>query len=149
MTTTLRSRSWVLLLAALLLFSTNSVHAASEKHRTPEQKKQLTKTLVAAGLNDKTAGKVVDGARLSRTERKQVQQAEKDRYIEMRRQGQDEVSDTADAAALRNYRLRNKKRKGLLRRKQTTLAQVLFPGVSPNNYRTGELLFILTWHRLI
>jgi len=137
------SRSWVLLLVALLFLSTNSVDAL-DKNRTPEQKNQLTKTLVAAGLNDKTAGKVVDGQRLSRTERKQVQQAEKDRYIEMRRQGQDEVSDTADAAALRNYRLRNKKRKGLLRRKQTTLAQVLFPGVSPNNYRTGELLFILT-----
>lgn len=146
MTGSIRSnRALALFLLAFLCFSTHSAHAADAgANRTPEQKKQLTKTLVAAGLNDQTANKVVDGARLSRTERIQVQQAEKDRYVEMRRQGQDEVSDTADAAALRNYRLRNKKRKGLLRRKQTTLAQVLFPGVSPNNYRAGELLFILT-----
>ena len=143
------SRAWGFFLVALFLLASNAADAKPMKadkrvERTPEQKKQLTKTLVGAGLNEKTAGKVVAGQRLSRTERKQVQKAEKDRYIEMRRQGQDEVSDTADAAALRNYRLRNKKRKGLLRRKQTTLAQVLFPGVSPNSYRAGELLFILT-----
>ena len=135
------SRRVVILFLALLCFSS---FATAAVERTAEQKKQLAKTLVAAGLNDKTANKVVAGQRLSHKERKQVQKAEKDRYLEMRRQGQDEVSDTPDAAALRNYRLRNKKRKGLLRRKQTTLAQVLFPGVSPNNYRAGELLFILT-----
>lgn len=138
------SRFLAFMLVAWLCLSANSASAADKVQRTPEQKQQLAKTLVAAGLNDKTANKVVSGQRLSLSERKQVQQAEKDRYLEMRRQGQDEVSDTADAAALRNYRLRNKKRKGLLRRKQTTLAQVLFPGVSPNNYRAGELLFILT-----
>jgi len=135
-----------LLLVSLLVLSSTTVNAAGAggPPRTAEQKAALTQSLIKAGLSDKTASKVVSGERLSHTERKQVQQAERDRYVEMRRAGQDEVSDTADAAALRNYRLRNKKRKGLLRRKQTTLAQVLFPGVSPNNYRPGELLFILT-----
>ncbi|CAB9517291.1 Transmembrane 9 superfamily [Seminavis robusta] len=137
-------RIWTAFLVALLFLSTTTSVEAKLAQRSDQEKVALTKTLVGAGLSEKTAEKVVGGERLSRTERKQVQQAEKDRYVEMRRQGQDEVSDTADAAALRNYRLRNKKRKGLLRRKQTTLAQVLFPGVSPNNYRSGELLFILT-----
>ena len=136
---TLRS----LLLAALLLSVAHAAGAGGGQ-RTAAQKAALTNSLKRAGLSDKTADKVVDGKRLSRTERLQVQKAEKERYVEMRKAGQDEVSDTADAAALRNYRLRNKKRKGLLRRKQTTLAQVLFPGVSPNNYRPGELLFVLT-----
>ena len=107
------NRSWAFIFALVLLVSNHHVHAqAKAGARSSEQKQQLTKTLVAAGLNDKTANKVVAGERLSRNERKEVQKAEQDRYVEMRRQGQDEVSDTADAAALRNYRLRNKKRKG-------------------------------------
>ena len=139
MTATLR----FLLLSALLLAVANAAGAGGGE-RTAAQKAALQSSLKRAGLSDKTAEKVAIGKRLSRGERKQVQKAEKDRYVEMRRAGQDEVSDNADAAALRNYRLRNKKRKGILRRKQTTLAQVLFPGVSPNNYRAGELLFMLT-----
>jgi len=131
-------------LLTILLLATASAASAGGPIRDSAKKAALTETLKRAGLSDKTADKVLTGKRLNLKERKQVQKAEKDRYIEMRRAGQDEVSDTADAAALRNYRLRSKKRKGLLRRKPTTLAQVLFPGVSPNNYRPGELLFILT-----
>ena len=144
-------RPFLLLVAVFFLLVLSASPAAAKsstkdakKERTPEQKAALAKSLMNAGLSDKTADKVVGGKRLSRNERKQVQKAEKDRYVEMRRNGQDEVSDTEEAVALRNYRLRNKKRKGLLRRKQTSLAQVLFPGVSPNDYRQSELLFILT-----
>ena len=136
------TRRLALFLAALLFLSTAS--AQPKAVRTEQDKEELTQKLVGAGLDEKTANKVAQGERLTRAEHRQVQQAEKERYVEMRRKGQDEVSDTADAAALRNYRLRNKKRQGILRRKQTSLAQVLFPGVSPNNYRKGELLFILT-----
>jgi hypothetical protein len=71
----------LLLVVVLLLVSTsphNSVLAKSSKKdapaaRTPEQKQALTKSLVHAGLSDKSADKVVSGKRLSRTERKQVQ----------------------------------------------------------------------------
>jgi transmembrane 9 superfamily member 2/4 len=134
------SRSWAMFLVALLFVAS----ASGLGKRTQEETATLTKTLLDAGLSEKTAHKVVAGERLSFAERKQVKNAEKERYVEMRRQGQDEVSDNAEAAALRNYRLRNKKRHGILRRKQTSLAHVLFPGVSPNNYRKGELLFVLT-----
>jgi transmembrane 9 superfamily protein 2/4 len=48
------------------------------------------------------------------------------------------VSNTAEAKALRDYRLRAKKRKGLLRKRKASLAAVLFPGVSPEEYMRGE-----------
>jgi transmembrane 9 superfamily member 2/4 len=75
---------------------------------------------------------------LNRSERKELAKQEAARYIELRKQGVDEVSNTEEAAALRNYRLRSKKRKGLLRKKEASLASVLFPGVSPQEYLTGE-----------
>jgi len=76
--------------------------------------------------------------RLSRTEKKSLAKQEAARYVELRKQGVDEVSNTEEAAALRNYRLRSKKRKGLLRKKEASLASVLFPGVSPQSYYMGE-----------
>mmetsp|Transcript_28535 Transcript_28535/g.47225 ORF Transcript_28535/g.47225 Transcript_28535/m.47225 type:complete len:734 (-) Transcript_28535:231-2432(-) len=82
------------------------------------------------------------GAKLSRSAKKTLAKAEAARYIELRKQGVDEVSNTEEAAALRNYRLRSKKRKGLLRKKESSLASVLFPGVSPQEYPTGEDLVI-------
>lgn len=86
--------------------------------------------------------KLKAGKRLTRTERKQVQEAEKARYIQLRKDGVDEVSHTEEAAALRNYRLRNKKRTGLLRKRVSTLADILFPGVAPNDYKEMEPLWI-------
>jgi hypothetical protein len=50
------------------------------------------------------------------------------KYLEMRRQGVDEVSHTEEAAAMRNYQLRKKKPIGW-RKKEAALADVLFPGV--------------------
>jgi transmembrane 9 superfamily protein 2/4 len=75
---------------------------------------------------------------LSRSERKELEKLEAARYIELRKQGVDEVSNTEEAAALRNYRLRSKKRTGLWRKKETSLASVLFPGVTPQNYQKSE-----------
>ena len=77
---------------------------------------------------------------LNRSERKSLAKQEAARYVELRKQGVDEVSNTEEAAALRNYRLRSKKRKGLLRKKEASLASVLFPGVSPQEYQPGEEL---------
>ena len=100
------------------------------------------KAATTSVLKDTTAQKLKEHKRLSRRERKEVVQAEKAKYIELRKGGQDEVSHTEEAAALRNYRLRNKKRKGLIRKRQASLADVLFPGVSPEQYKEGEPIWI-------
>ena len=65
---------------------------------------------------------------MSLRERKEVRNAEKARYIELRQKGVDEVSNTAEAAAMRNYRLRNKKHH--------------FPGVAPEEYVDQEPIAI-------
>ena len=78
------------------------------------------------------------GKRLSMRERKELRAAEAQKYADLRRGGQDEVGHTREAAALRNYQLRKKKRKGLLRKRQADLASVLFPGVSPELYQRNE-----------
>lgn len=64
-------------------------------------------------------------------------------YADLRRNGFSEVGHTAEAAALRNYHLRKKKRK-MFSKKQASLTDVLFPGVAPEQYRVGEELFIIT-----
>lgn len=79
-----------------------------------------------------------------RRERIQKSQEEAAAYVELRKQGVDEVGHTPEAAALRNYQLRKKKRKGLLRRKSASLTDVLFPGVSPELYVDNEPVFIIT-----
>ena len=45
---------------------------------------------------------------------------------------------------MRDYQLRKKKRKGLLRRRQADLASILFPGVSPENYMANEPIWAIT-----
>ena len=65
------------------------------------------------------------------------------RYAELRKHGVDEVGHTPEAAVLRNYQLRKKKRK-MFGKKQVSLASVLFPGVSPELYRNREEVFIIT-----
>ena len=59
------------------------------------------------------------------------------KYKELRRT-YDEVSNTKEAALLRDYRLRRKKRYGIWRKRYRSLAQVLFPGVTPRDYKPGE-----------
>jgi transmembrane 9 superfamily protein 2/4 len=56
----------------------------------------------------------------------------------------DEVSHTEEAAAMRHYQLRKKKRSGFLRKTEASLAHILFPGVSPNDYRDNEVVEIWT-----
>ena len=54
--------------------------------------------------------------------------------------GQDHVGMTKEAAELRSYELRKKKTKGLIKKREVSLAQVLFPGASPEEYMDGEPL---------
>ena len=56
-------------------------------------------------------------------------------------EGVDEVSHTAEAAAMRHYRLHQK---GLLRKRDVSLAQVLFPGVRPVEYAFHEEVIMFT-----
>ncbi|VEU38490.1 unnamed protein product [Pseudo-nitzschia multistriata] len=93
-------------------------------------------------LRKKTVEKIEAAKRLNRREKKEVADAEMQTYKTLRREGADEVTNSAEAQMLRNYRLRNKKRKGLLRKKQTSLAQILFPGVSPEEYNFQEQVWI-------
>mmetsp|Transcript_9162 Transcript_9162/g.26178 ORF Transcript_9162/g.26178 Transcript_9162/m.26178 type:complete len:744 (+) Transcript_9162:301-2532(+) len=95
-------------------------------------------------LDQKTLAKIQDDKRLNRKERKEVAKAEFNTYKELRKGGTDEISNTEDAIALRNYRLRNKKTRGLVRKREVSLASVLFPGVSPEVYSPGEPIWINT-----
>ena len=99
--------------------------AAAAAKMTPEQ--------VKAKLSELREKK-----RLNRKDKSQLATAEAAQYIHLRQSGVDEVSNTKVSQQMREFRLRNKKRKGLLRKKPASLASVLFPGVSPEDYRLGE-----------
>jgi transmembrane 9 superfamily protein 2/4 len=138
-------KALVMSLAVLSLSSSSSsVMAARTKaaavHATPSL---VSNSNSKTDLSAKTKQKLQEGKRLNLRERKQVRTAEKEKYVELRRQGVDEVSNTPEAAALRAYKLRAKKRKGLLRKRQATLADVLFPGVAPVEYNANEPVYIL------
>jgi transmembrane 9 superfamily protein 2/4 len=82
--------------------------------------------------------------RLSRAELREQEAAAAEKYAMLRSQGADEVSHTAEAAAMRKYQLRKKKVHGILRRRETDLASILFPGVSPELYADGEEVLMYT-----
>jgi hypothetical protein len=69
--------------------------------------------------------------RLSTSEERQTEMAEAN-------MGLDDVSNTQEAAALQNYLLRNKKQTRFLEKGSISLVSVLFPGVSPREYKVGE-----------
>ena len=64
------------------------------------------------------------------------------KYVQLRKQGYDEVSNTEESAALRNYRVRNMKRTGWIWKRDVSLSDVLFPRVQPQQYSEGEQIFI-------
>eukprot|EP00529_Nitzschia_sp_RCC80_P014327 CAMPEP_0113482942 /NCGR_PEP_ID=MMETSP0014_2-20120614/23179_1 /TAXON_ID=2857 /ORGANISM="Nitzschia sp." /LENGTH=729 /DNA_ID=CAMNT_0000376475 /DNA_START=10 /DNA_END=2199 /DNA_ORIENTATION=+ /assembly_acc=CAM_ASM_000159 len=82
--------------------------------------------------------------RLTRKEKAALKKAETERYIELKRQGQDEVGHTVEAAAMRKFQLRKKMKKGLLRKRESDLASVLFPGATPEAYNPGEEVLMYT-----
>jgi transmembrane 9 superfamily protein 2/4 len=62
----------------------------------------------------------------------------------LRESGVSQVGHSKEAAAIRNYQLRKKKRKGLIRKREANLAEILFPGVAPELYQFGEDVYIVT-----
>ena len=78
--------------------------------------------------------------------RRERRKREADAYIKLRQAGISEVGHTKEAKALRDYKLRKKKRKGLgvLRKGDKSLAASLFPGVTPEAYQRGEKVFMIT-----
>lgn len=106
--------------------------------------KRFEQAIQNTELKDKTKDKLEAGKRLNLRERREVRNVEKNNYLKQRAAGQDEVSNTAEAARLRAYRLRSKKRKGLIRKREASLAEVLFPGVAPNEYAFNEDISIYT-----
>ena len=112
-----------------------------------KKKKVLNKSVAAAAAMSseevkKQLTELTSKQRLNRKEKAQLAKVEAARYIELRRKGVDEVSNTKEAAQLRNYRLRSRKKKGLLRKRPASLASVLFPGASPEEYPDGETMVI-------
>ena len=127
------------------LLSSNVVAAlpgAKPRPKLPYKKSTRGALANHDALRARTAQKLEQHKRLNRGEKKEVARAELQTYKDMRRKGVDEISNTAEAAMLRNYRLRNKKRKGLIRKKEASLSQILFPGVSPEEYMPGERIWI-------
>ena len=134
----------------IFLLLSSGASAASQPQKDKPKKKVVPKGVVQkvgalANKNDlkaKTVNKIEAQKRLNRREKKEVAKAELEAYKQKRRDGFDEISNTEEAVMLRNYRLRNKKKKGLFRKKQATLSQVLFPGVSPEEYEEDEPIWI-------
>lgn len=76
--------------------------------------------------------------RLTRKQNKVKNAEDAVKFANMKAAGQDQVSMTREAAELRSYELRKKKRQGFLKKRPASLAQVLFPGASPEEYQGGE-----------
>ena len=83
---------------------------------------------------------IVDASKEKKTRKQKKAEAREKavKFANMKAAGQDQVSMTKEAAELRSYELRKKKRKGLLKRREASLAQVLFPGASPEEYSEQE-----------
>ncbi len=134
----------------IFLLLSSGASAASQPKKDMRKKKVVPKGVVQkvgalakkTDLKAKTVSKIEAQKRLNRREKKEVAKAELEAYKQQRRDGFDEIGNTEEALMLRNYRLRNKKKKGLFRKKQATLAQVLFPGVSPEEYDEEEQIWI-------
>eukprot|EP00526_Cylindrotheca_closterium_P006793 CAMPEP_0113630638 /NCGR_PEP_ID=MMETSP0017_2-20120614/15921_1 /TAXON_ID=2856 /ORGANISM="Cylindrotheca closterium" /LENGTH=739 /DNA_ID=CAMNT_0000541115 /DNA_START=164 /DNA_END=2383 /DNA_ORIENTATION=- /assembly_acc=CAM_ASM_000147 len=132
----------------LVLASTASLADAGllSKSKKKVSTKPKPRTILASKdkLKDTTYKKLEDKKRLNRREKKEIASAEMQAYKDLRNKGYDEVSNTKEAHMLRQYRLRNKKRRGLLRKREASLSHILFPGVSPEEYTSGEEIWIYT-----
>lgn len=96
------------------------------------------------GSTDPIDAAITHKKRMTRKERLALKRQEAEKYAELRASGQDEVGHTAEAAAMRKYQLRKKMRKGVFRKRKADLASILFPGVSPETYFSGEEVLMYT-----
>jgi transmembrane 9 superfamily protein 2/4 len=126
------------LLVCLVLLSFSSLSSLGAEAKSSSDTSERGQKRHSYELSESIKQKLLQNKRLTRSERREFEDAKKAKYIELRQQGVDEVSNTVEATALRNYRLRNKKRKGILWKRQVSLADVLFPGVAPEQYREEE-----------
>jgi hypothetical protein len=90
------------------------------------------------GLKESTIQKINTGKPLNRHEKQQVERMEHEKYIQLRNRGWNEVGHTRESHALRNYRLRKRKRIGLFKKRQASLSQILFPKSLPNTYHPHQ-----------
>ena len=70
--------------------------------------------------------------------------AEEKRVQELKMKGVDSISYTQESQSLRNYELRDKKRRGIFHRNHDHLASVLFPGTSAELYVDNEEVIMYT-----
>jgi len=125
------------------LLVSSGANAASSKKVIPKGTTQKVGVLAdRENLRAKTVEKLEAKKRLNHREKKEIASAELAGYQKKRRDGGDEVTNTDEALMLRNYRLRNKKQIGLLHKKKATLSQILFPGVSPEEYQRNDKVWI-------
>jgi hypothetical protein len=107
-----------------------------------EANKMLTHS--SGTLNDTTLQKIQAGKLLNPQEKKEVEETELTKIMEFRRSGIDEVSNTREPMALREYRRLAKKRTGIFRKRQASLTEILFPGDIPVEYRNHERIWMTT-----
>lgn len=136
--------AWLVVLAGLLpaLVQSAEPHAGGKTANTPltpAMAQEKINKLINNGVAPELAQKIGQGKRLTYRERVQLRQTEKQQYVQLRKEGVDEVSNSEQAIRMRNYRLRNKKRAGgILRKRPASLSEVLFPGVSAVSYGESE-----------
>jgi len=113
-----------------------------EKKRKKEKEKKEKKQKKEEKKKKDRAKQILEAyeakKKLSRREKKALAKAEAAKYIELKKQGFDEVSHTEEAAKMRSYKLRSRKHKGIFRKREADLTSVLFPGVSPQEYVIDE-----------
>jgi hypothetical protein len=95
-------------------------------------------------LSDTIMQKMQAGKPLNRQEKKEVEEAEATKIMELRRSGIDQVSNTRESMALREYRLRARKQTGIFRKQQASMTEILFPGESPAEYINHERIWMTT-----
>jgi hypothetical protein len=85
-----------------------------------------------------------DTTKRTRQELKALNKEAAEAFVKLKKSGQDEVGHTKEAALMRAYQLRKKKRKGILRKRDADFMEILFPGVTPEEYVPGEDVFMFT-----
>jgi hypothetical protein len=84
----------------------------------------------SSGTLSDTILQKIQAGKLNRQEKKEVEETEATKIMELRRSGIDEVNNTREAMALRE--------------RQASLTERLFPGDSPVEYRNHERIWMTT-----
>lgn len=82
--------------------------------------------------------------RLDKHEMALLTKDEEKHYAKLHERGIDDVSNTNGSSETRNYRLRSKKRTGILFKKDASLSSLIFPRVPANVYQPGETIKMYT-----